>query len=194
MRQVVEIATHMLQARVAWLRARDDRERGGGPRLVAERYTEGVMDALAWVLHVDIDYMEVPKLASVVEPPTAVTITAVPAYGGYLVELPTNTDPGWRTEYFAYFISERQLTEMARAMVDLMPALRGAPAAEREPETAGTSRAAAVEAVCAAEAEAEAGMRPILLLRQRPTAHELADVEPEEYGSIGQAASDVGGR
>jgi hypothetical protein len=195
MRQVVEIATQMLQARRTWLKVREDQLSASSsgssasasssgsssgapapPPVVAERYSEGVMDALAWVLHVDLAHMQAPKLASVAEPPEHVLVTAVPAYNGYLVEMPANPEPGWQTEYFAYFISERQLLELARALVNLLPGTvsrssPGASTAEADvPEPNVDAEAELTEderaAVNDRERERERKRDPVLLFRQ----------------------------
>ncbi len=40
----------------------------------------------------------------------------LPAFGGYLVEIPGNADAGWRTEDCGFFLAERQARELRSAL------------------------------------------------------------------------------
>ncbi len=76
----------------------------------------GRMEALAFVLDVDLALMDAPKPPSPLGPLTRVALHPVPAFGGFVVEFPAECELGWRTEEWGAFVSNRQMRGLADAM------------------------------------------------------------------------------
>lgn len=71
----------------------------------------GMSNALAWVLGVDLDQMDAPKVAGEIEPPEEVQATWIDAYGCYFVEFPPDEMQA-KQQYRAEFLSPKQALEL----------------------------------------------------------------------------------
>ncbi|WIG60518.1 MAG: hypothetical protein OJF49_003266 [Ktedonobacterales bacterium] len=114
MRGTVEIARRFLETRREWL-SRSDEGR-------AHSYLDGMMAGLAWVLEVDLALMNAPKVLPEgivgLDVPERVRVSQVEAEGpwrSWLVEVPPNTETGWRTEFCAFVLAHEQVVELADA-------------------------------------------------------------------------------
>ena len=110
---IVEIARVFLNAREGVIAANEAVQLGKRDPLspVGRDYLTGVMEALAWVLEVDLHQMNAPKVAGQLEPPAEVQMSWIDAYGCYFVEFPPD-EMQYQQEYRAEFLSSRQALQL----------------------------------------------------------------------------------
>lgn len=114
MRDVIETSRELLKTRLRVLGGE-----AGSPE--AERENArllGAMQALAWVLEVDLQLMNAPKVRHLAAPPETVQLRPVPVAGRttWLLEVPAEREPYWHTEYWAAFLSDRQVRDLRAAL------------------------------------------------------------------------------
>lgn len=125
MKTIVEVAGRFFEVRKEWVRLRDSNESRTwqGHRRMHE--LEQQMTALGWVLDVDLALMNAPKPPSPLGESLRVEVHELPAYGGYLIEIPRNGDAGWKTEDCGFFVSERQARELRSELFKATARYRG---------------------------------------------------------------------
>jgi hypothetical protein len=113
MQSIVDMARLLLMTRETVLRAKRMVQEGKRDPLSRDdrHVMMGFIKALAWVLEVDLDQMNAPKVAGVADPLDAVQATWIDTYGCYLVEFPPDEMQA-QQQYRAEFLSEKQAQQL----------------------------------------------------------------------------------